>query len=54
MQQLFDCLDERVERIANSGRKGVLAALRDAQMIKTAYAYGTFSGAPPTCVPAFL
>lgn len=40
LQQLFDYLDERVERIATSGRKGALAALRDAQMIKTAYAYG--------------
>ncbi|MEU2042692.1 tyrosine-type recombinase/integrase [Nocardia niwae] len=40
LQQLFDYLDERVEVIAGSGRKGALAALRDAQMIKTAYAYG--------------
>jgi site-specific recombinase XerD len=40
LQQLFDYLDERVERIAGSGRKGALAALRDAQMIKTCYAFG--------------
>ncbi|WP_308221171.1 tyrosine-type recombinase/integrase [Nocardia sputi] len=40
LQQLFDFLDDRVERIAGSGRKGALAALRDAQMVKTAYAYG--------------
>ncbi|MEV0044841.1 site-specific integrase [Nocardia rhamnosiphila] len=40
VQQLFDYLGNRVERIATSGRKGALAALRDAQMIKTAYAYG--------------
>lgn len=40
IQTLFDYLDQRVERIAGSGRKGALAALRDAQMIKTAYAYG--------------
>ncbi|MFI9538343.1 tyrosine-type recombinase/integrase [Nocardia fusca] len=40
VQRLFDFLDNRVERIATSGRKGALAALRDAQMIKTAYAYG--------------
>ncbi|MGY2011978.1 tyrosine-type recombinase/integrase [Nocardia gipuzkoensis] len=40
LQGLFDYLDERVERIATSGRKGALAALRDAQMIKTCYAYG--------------
>jgi len=40
LQVLFDYLDERVERVAGSGRKGALAALRDAQMIKTAYAFG--------------
>jgi len=40
LQTLFDYLDARVERIARSGRKGALAALRDAQMIKTAYAFG--------------
>jgi integrase/recombinase XerC len=40
LQRLFDYLDDRVERVARSGRKGALAALRDAQMIKTAYAFG--------------
>ena len=40
LQQLFDHLDARVEAIAGSGRKGALAALRDAQMIKTCYAFG--------------
>ena len=40
LQHLFDFLDTRVELIARSGRKGSLAALRDAQMIKTAYAFG--------------
>jgi integrase len=40
LQVLFDYLDERVERVSGSGRKGALAALRDAQMIKTAYAFG--------------
>ncbi|WP_438803575.1 tyrosine-type recombinase/integrase [Nocardia cyriacigeorgica] len=40
LEQLFDYLDDRVEVIAGSGRKGSLAALRDAQMIKTAYAFG--------------
>lgn len=40
LQSLFDFLDDRVDRIARSGRKGALAALRDAQMIKTAYAFG--------------
>ena len=40
VQQLFDYLDDRVERITVMRRKGALAALRDAQMFKTAYAYG--------------
>lgn len=37
---LFDFLDDRVDRAARSGRKGGLAALRDAQMVKTTYAFG--------------
>jgi integrase/recombinase XerC len=40
LQLLFDFLDERVGRVARSGRKGALVALRDAQMVKTAYAFG--------------
>lgn len=40
LQHLFDFLDARVERIGRSGRKGAWAALRDAQMVKTCYAYG--------------
>ena len=40
LQALFDFLDERVDRVARSGRKGALAAMRDAEMIKTAYAFG--------------
>jgi site-specific recombinase XerD len=40
LQHLFDFLDTRVEQVARSGRKGALAALRDAQMIKTTYAFG--------------
>jgi integrase/recombinase XerC len=40
LQTLFDYLDDRVDRIARSGKKGALAALRDAQMVKTAYAFG--------------
>ena len=30
LQALFDYLDERVDRVAHSGRKGALVALRDA------------------------
>jgi site-specific recombinase XerD len=40
LQHLFDFLDTRVEQVQASGRKGAWAALRDAQMIKTAYAFG--------------
>jgi len=40
LQHLFDYVDMRVERAQSSGRKGALSALRDAQMIKTAYAFG--------------
>jgi len=40
LQQFFDCLDDRVDRVARSGRKGALVALRDAQLFKTAYAFG--------------
>lgn len=40
LQRLFDWLDDRVEVTARSGRKGALAALRDAQLFKTAYAFG--------------
>lgn len=40
LELLFDWLDDRVDRVARSGRKGALAALRDATMIKTTYAFG--------------
>ena len=40
VETLFGFLDDRVEQVAGSGRKGALAALRDAQMFKTAYAFG--------------
>lgn len=40
LQHLFDFLDTRVERIRRSGRKGAWVAMRDAQMLKTCYAYG--------------
>jgi integrase/recombinase XerC len=40
VETLFAFLADRVDIIARSGRKGALAALRDAQMIKTAYAFG--------------
>lgn len=40
LQRLFDHLDDRVDRITVTGRKGSAAALRDALMVKVAYAYG--------------
>ncbi|MGI8446205.1 MAG: hypothetical protein ACR2MP_03250 [Streptosporangiaceae bacterium] len=40
MQALFDAADARVGQIRARGRKGPLAALRDAALIKTVYAYG--------------
>lgn len=40
LQELFNYLDDRVDVIARNGRKGSLNAMRDAFMLKTAYAFG--------------
>ena len=40
VQALFDAADGRVETIRASRRKGALAALRDAVLLKTVYAFG--------------
>jgi site-specific recombinase XerD len=40
VQDLFDAADSLVERIRASGRKGALAAQRDAAVLKTIYAFG--------------
>ena len=40
VQALFDAADGRVEAIRSLGRKGALAALRDAVLLKTVYAFG--------------
>ncbi len=40
LELLFNYADSRVEAAAGRGKKGALAALRDAQMFKTAYAFG--------------
>ncbi len=40
LQALFDAADESVDEIRARGRKGWVAAFRDAVMIKTAYAFG--------------
>jgi integrase/recombinase XerC len=40
LQDLFDHADERVDQIRAAGRKGWLAAFRDATLVKVAYAWG--------------
>ncbi|MFB9854464.1 tyrosine-type recombinase/integrase [Micromonospora andamanensis] len=40
VQALFDAADDRVAVIRGRGRKGVLAAWRDAVVLKTVYAFG--------------
>jgi integrase/recombinase XerD len=44
VQALFDAADGRVEEIRGRGRKGALAALRDAALLKMIYAYGLRRG----------
>jgi integrase len=40
VQALFDAADARAEQIRSRGRKGALAAQRDAAVLKTVYAFG--------------
>ena len=40
LEQFFDHADSKVEAVVKQGKKGALAAFRDAQMFKTAYAFG--------------
>ena len=40
LQDLFDLADLEIERVIASGRKGAVAAYRDAVLFKTAYAWG--------------
>jgi site-specific recombinase XerD len=40
LQDLFDYADEQVQRIRDNGRKGWVAAFRDAALLKVAYGYG--------------
>src|SRR2546421_4408044 len=40
LQAFFDTADDRAETVAGSGRKGVLAAFRDATLFKVVYAWG--------------
>ena len=39
-QGLFDAADDRAQRLADSGRKGWLTALRDATLLKVTYGWG--------------
>lgn len=40
LQRLFDYADEQVERAVRAGRKGALAAYRDATVLKVVYGWG--------------
>ncbi|MGO1673509.1 MAG: tyrosine-type recombinase/integrase [Canibacter sp.] len=40
LERLFEVADSRVDALIRTGRKGAVAALRDAQLIKTIYAWG--------------
>ena len=40
LQAFFDAADDRVEQVAAAGRKGWLAAYRDAALFKVCYAFG--------------
>ena len=40
LQAFFDAADDRVERVVAAGRKGWLAAFRDAALFKVCYAFG--------------
>ena len=40
LQAFFDAADDRVEQVISSGRKGWLAAFRDAALFKVCYAFG--------------
>jgi site-specific recombinase XerD len=40
LQAFFDAADDRVEQVAAAGRKGWLAAFRDATLFKVCYAFG--------------
>jgi integrase/recombinase XerC len=49
MQRFLDYADQQVERAVRAGRKGVLAAYRDATLFKVMYGWGLFSGVRPVC-----
>lgn len=40
LQTFFDTADAKVEALVKAGKKGALGALRDAQLVKTIYAFG--------------
>ena len=44
LQSFFDAADDRVETVIESGRKGWLAAFRDAALFKVCYAFGLRGG----------
>jgi hypothetical protein len=54
LQQFFDLADLEPERILYSGRKGALAAWRDAVAFKTLYGWGLFSRVRSPCASVVL
>jgi integrase/recombinase XerC len=49
LQAFFGFADARVGAVRVAGRKGWLAAFRDATMFKVLYAWGLLSGDQPPC-----
>ena len=53
LQRFFDYADDRVDAAVRSGRKGALAAYRDATVFKVMYGWGLFSRVRPARVVLF-
>jgi integrase/recombinase XerC len=49
LQAFFDAADDHVERASGAGRKGWLAAFRDATLFKVIYGWGLFSRVRLVC-----
>ena len=49
LQAFFDHADGQVARVRAAGRKGALAAYRDATLFKVMYGWGLFSRSHPAC-----
>jgi integrase/recombinase XerC len=51
LQRLFDLADDQVARARHTGRKGWLAAFRDATLFKVTYAWACAAGRSPCWTP---